>query len=246
MTVPTSYSVKVDGPAIARPGSTDRCGTGSPSARHSCSTMARICSASVGGLGRVVLRGVRDAEAAAEVELAQADPGSEPAGVQAQHALGGDLEARRVEDLRADVGVQPDQVERRLGGDRPHRPRGLALGDREAELLVLVRGGDVLVRVRLDAGGHPQQHRLHDAAARGDRSQPLDLDVGVDDDPADTDLDRALELGDALVVAVEADPAGSKPAASATASSPPEQTSRLSPSSAIQRTLATVRNALPA
>ena len=39
---------------------------------------------------------------------------------------------------------------------------------------------------------------------------------------------------------------GAKPARSATASSPPEQTSRLSPSSAIQRTLTTDMNALPA
>ena len=40
--------------------------------------------------------------------------------------------------------------------------------------------------------------------------------------------------------------AGSKPARSATVSSPPEQTSRLSPSSATQRATVVHRNALPA
>ena len=39
-----------------------------------------------------------------------------------------------------------------------YRLEGVAAGDREAELLVLVGGGDVLVGVRLDAGGHPDHH----------------------------------------------------------------------------------------
>ena len=40
----------------------------------------------------------------------------------------------------------------------------------------------------------------------GDLGQPLDLVERVDDDPADAEPDRALELRLALVVAVEADP----------------------------------------
>ena len=50
-----------------------------------------------------------------------------------------------------------------------------------------------------------------------------------------------------LVVAVEADPLHREPGAlSATASSPPEQTSSESPSSASQRATVVQRNALPA
>ena len=50
--VPTSYSVNVDGPAMARPGSIDSCGTSMPMAAHSSSTilsMPRARSAGVEG-----------------------------------------------------------------------------------------------------------------------------------------------------------------------------------------------------
>ena len=108
----------------------------------------------LGQVGRVVAGDVGDAEAAAEVELGQLDavlvadrrPSS------ADDAVRGDLEAGRVEDLRADVGVQPDQLERRQR--RATATDGLgrvAAGQREAELLVLVGGRDELVGVRLDA-----------------------------------------------------------------------------------------------
>jgi hypothetical protein len=68
----------------------------------------------VGDLHRVVGRGVGDALAAAEVELGQleavlvADRGQ-----QADHAVRGELEAVDVEDVRADVAVQSDELERR-------------------------------------------------------------------------------------------------------------------------------------
>ena len=42
--------------------------------------------------------------------------------------------------------------------------------------------------------------------ARGERGDPLDLVEGVHDDPADSGVERALELGRGLVVAVVADP----------------------------------------
>ena len=87
--------------------------------------------------------------------------------------------------------------------DRLERVAG---GDREAELLVLVGGGDVLVGVRLDAGGDPD----HDPHGRpellGDLREALDLPGGVDDDPPHADLDGAAQLRGGLVVAVVADP----------------------------------------
>lgn len=58
------------------------------------------------GLARVVVRGVRDAEATAEVDLGQLDAVLVAyVGQQPHDALGGDLEAGHVEDLRTDVGV---------------------------------------------------------------------------------------------------------------------------------------------
>ena len=99
-----------------------------------------------------MLARVGDAEAAAEVELGQLDPVLvADLGEQAEHAPGRDLEARRVEDLRADVAVQPAQLE---AGPREHPADRLGARrrrQREAELLVLVRGRDELVGVRLDA-----------------------------------------------------------------------------------------------
>ena len=79
-------------------------------------------------------------------------------GLEGQHPAGGDLEAGGVEDLGADVRVQAEQLEAGRGLDPAYRLERVAGGDREPELLVLVGGGDVLVRVRLDAGGHPDHH----------------------------------------------------------------------------------------
>ncbi len=56
---------------------------------------------------------VRDAEAAAEVELGKLDAvGVADRAEQADEPLGGQPEAGGVEDLRADVGVQADEFER--------------------------------------------------------------------------------------------------------------------------------------
>ncbi len=80
------------------------------------------------------------------------------------------------------------------------------------ELLVLVRGGDVFVGVRLHTGGHPHHHRLRpgERACRdqlgGDLGEPLDLDERVEHDPSDALVHRSAQLGVRLVVAVVADP----------------------------------------
>ena len=71
-----------------------------------------------------------------------------------------------VEDLRADVRVQPDQLEPRRGQHPADRLEGVAAGQREPELLVLVRGRDELVGVRLDADGRAHQHPLASRRAR--------------------------------------------------------------------------------
>ena len=78
--------------------------------------------------------------------------------------------------------------------------------DREAELLVLVRGGDELVGVRLDAHGEPDHHRHRRAALAGHGVEPGDLVQRVEHDVADARLDRRDQLVDRLVVAVEGDP----------------------------------------
>ena len=150
----------------------------------------------------VVGRGVRDAESPAEVE---------------------DGDARRRRGARRGVrrGAPPTPGTRavpkiwdpmwqwsptkaRPGTVADPRDGGRGILKREAELLILVRRREEVVRLGVDAAVDPQQHALRDAAALDDRREALDLDRAVDDDGADAGLDGPLELGDALVVAVEA------------------------------------------
>ncbi len=112
----------------------------------------------------------------------------------------------RVEDLAADVRVQPAQVKPLLLRQNEfHRLAGLTAGQRQPELLVLVRGRDVLVGVRLHADRHPQQHRHATAVPLPRGGHPADLVDAVDDHPADPGGHGAVDLRVALVVAVQAD-----------------------------------------
>ena len=137
-----------------------------------------------------------------------------------------------VEDLRADVAVQPDQPQPAAREHPAHRLRGVAAGrQREAELLVLVRGGDELVGVRLDADGHPDQHRdATGAARRGERGQPGDLVERVEHDARRSRPRPRRSSAVDLLLPCSAIRSAGKPARSATASSPPLQTSRRRPS----------------
>ena len=93
-----------------------------------------------------------------------------------------------------------------VGLENPaHRGHRRAAGQRQAELLVLVRGGDELVGVRLDADGDAHEHVLDDAGVARDPIQPLDLGHRVQHHVPDTVLDRRRELLDGLVVAVQGD-----------------------------------------
>ena len=127
---------------------------------------------------------------------------------QADHAVGGQLEAGDVEDLRADVAVQADQAQVVGREHPPHRVHRRAAGQRQTELLVLVRGGDELVGVGLDADGDANQNVLHDAGGTGDRVESLDLGHRVEHDVTDAGLDGHGQLVDGLVVAVQRDSLG--------------------------------------
>lgn len=113
--------------------------------------------------------------------------------------------------------VQPDQLQpvalehpaHRLGGVRVTlRP---VRGQREPELLVLVRGGDELVGVRLHADRHPDHHRLPDTPVAGHLVQPGDLEERVQHDGADPGRHALFEFRHGLVVAVHGDALGREP-----------------------------------
>ena len=157
---------------------------------------------------RGVLRGVGDAVPAAEVDLGTVvTVFVGDAGMQRDEPVSGHLEAAGVEDLAADVAVQAEQVEDvRAGEDARGRLERLTTGEAEAELLVLVTGGDELVGVRLDTHGHAHHDGGDDPELGGDHRDALDLLEGVDDDSAHPVGQCRPDLRDALVVAVEADP----------------------------------------
>lgn len=136
----------------------------------------------------VVGGGVGDAEAAAEVDLGQLDAVLVADGGEQPHdPLRGDLEPGHVEDLRADVGVDAEQVEAVVPEGAAHGLGGGAVGDGDAELLVLVRGGDELVRVRFHADGHADLDGLAHPQLTGDVGDAGDLLEGVEHDAPDVE-----------------------------------------------------------
>ncbi len=159
-----------------------------------------------------VLAGVGDPQAAAEIELGQFDTvGIANDGQQPHHTMGGQPESGGVEYLRTDVRVRPDELKVVGRGQHPSDRLGRrAAGEREAELLVLLPGGHIVVGVGLHSRSDPDEHSLTHAGLRGHRRQAGDLHERVDDDPPDAVGDRPPQLGDGLVVAVEEQPFGWK------------------------------------
>ncbi len=116
----------------------------------------------------------------------------------------------KVEDLRADVRVEAEQVQPRRRQRAPDRRRRPVAENRQPELRVGDPRLPVLVRVRLHAGVEAQQDRDAPAPAPGgllaEGDQPVEFERVVDDDPPDPRLDRQPQLLRPLVVAVEDDP----------------------------------------
>ena len=141
--------------------------------------------------GRPVVVGVARAEAAAEVvdgELAERGD--------RRHRLHERLE---VEDLRADVDVQPLHAQPRAALDPPDQLGGG--GRRQPELRARVAGEHVRVGVGRDARDHAHENVC--ARPRHGRLEPVDVVGVVDDDQADAVLGGHRDLVVALGVAVQ-------------------------------------------
>ncbi len=192
MIVPIVYSVTAAPATKARPGSTltsavrpaDRAGV-----EHSGSPLARRRRRLTGDVG--------DAEPAAEDELGEGEAGGELG-----HHRGRLGEAVGDEDVRPDVAVEADEVHRR----RPLRPQrgalGVAVGEVEAELGVVLPGGDVRVRVGVDSRRDTQQDVRSGQALAVEGVEAIELVEAVDDDAPHAGGDRQPQLVAALVVAV--------------------------------------------
>ncbi len=119
--------------------------------------------------------------------------------------MGSEFESVDVEDLRTDVAVQPDQAEVVGREHSAHRVHRVAAGQRETELLILVRGGDELVGVCFDTDGDADEHVLDGVQLTGDGVEAIDFGERVQHDVPDADLDGGPQFGHGLVVAVQRD-----------------------------------------
>ena len=193
--------------------------------RHSCSTILVSSVASCAGVGRVVLGRVGDAEAAAEVQLGQRRRRARRAtrACSASTRRAATSKPRGVEDLAADVGVQPEQLEAR-GARAPGVP------PRSASPPVIEKPNfwsscavamyswvcaSTPAVTRTITGARTRRARAASAASRSISCE------GVDDDPADADLERrgAARRRSCCCRGSRSAPGRSRPAA-ATASSP--------------------------
>ena len=102
-----------------------------------------------------------------------------------------DLEPLSIEDLRADVGVDTDQLKPGVLVAAEQRRQCGAAGYRETELLIFMRGGDVFVGMGLDPCGCPDHDPRPDLQLLGKCAEPGDLIEGVNDDPANS-TDKCL------------------------------------------------------
>ena len=143
--------------------------------------------------GGLLLGGVGDAEAAADVQQVAVEVDE----------VGQDLDRARVrlqlEDLGADVRVDADEVQPLRCAHPPHGLRRASVLEPEAELRVELPGLHVAVRRGLDPGSHADQHVLR---PRREALGALDLVEGVEHQVPDARVECHLQLGLGLVVAV--------------------------------------------
>ena len=147
---------------------------------------------------------IRDAEAAAQVELGDlVAVGVADAGHELHHDRRRLAEGVQREDLRTDVAVQAHQAHVLSGQHVADALEGEVLAHGEAELRVLATGADVLVGVGLNAGGDAHVHVLHHAEAPGDLVHAGQLDAGIKHDAPHAGGDGLFQLVGRLVVAVD-------------------------------------------
>ena len=143
----------------------------------------------------------------------------------------GGAEQLEVEELRADVHVQPRELS---AGPREARRSPPRVGRAETELRVRLAGRDRLVGLAGTPGVTRSSTRCG-APSPTIRLEPIDLVEVVDDDVPDAHVEREAQLGLGLGVAVEEDALGVEAATQRQCSSPSEATSQPMPSSASTR-----------
>ena len=164
--------------------------------RHSLATTVGDAARDLLDRRRVVGGRVGDAEAAAEVAARAAGRRPQSSACSGEQALGrlGEAVRTRRSGSRCGSAARAGRARGMRADARRRARRRRSSGD--AELLVLVGGGEELVRRGVHAAVDPQPHTLRPGRrVRAASATPLDLDVAVDDDRADAGRHRAFDLG---------------------------------------------------
>ena len=238
------------GPAIARPGSTTSRGVGGPTAAASARTIALSLSAS-SHRRRIILRHIRNTEAAAEVDgngsaRSCRHPNSATTS-RSRPTPGG----RRSRNRRRRRSADPMWLCGPTGAGCPSRTRRTAS---IAAPLASERPNfwsscavEMNSWVCASTPTVTDQHILDHARRTGDGVEPFDLGHRVQHHMSHTGFHGGGRLVDGLVVAVQSDPLRRESRrSSATASSPPLQTSSDRPSWSIQRAISCTEKPLDA
>ena len=184
---------------------------------------------------------IGDAEATAEHQLGQV----RACGERGHHVGGAAAKCRRGRcSSRRGSGARRGRTT--AIGVRSTATGGVAVGQVEAELRVVLSGGDVLVGVGVDAGRDAQQHVGNGRRSASCSVEAIELVEAVDDDVPHADLRGGRSSSMLLLLPWNVQQVGSDAAARATCSSPPLATSSDSPSSTARRAIAPHRNAFVA
>ena len=160
---------------------------------------------------RLLIGHIRNTEAAAQIELFQrhAQLGVNLA-VQPHDALRGKFEALRIKDLGSHVAVQAAQVQVVRLQATLGRSKGRARGERNAELLVLMRRGDEFVRMRINTRLDADHHRLDLAGLARNAIEFFQLELVVNDHVTHAGVYAQTQVFIVLIVAVRGDALGRK------------------------------------
>ena len=148
---------------------------------------------------------VGDAEAAADVDVREPDGAVGLDRLDQIEQAVERIDVRScVDDLRADVAVDADDLD--PGQLRRARERGARVAVGDAELVGAQPGRDVGMRLRVDVGIDAQADARAPARSARDLAQQLELADALDVEAEDVERERALHLGARLADAREDDP----------------------------------------
>ena len=148
--------------------------------------------------------------AATDIELPQNDAVVVPdVGHRCDHAADCLVVVVRVGDLRSEMAVQPDEVQRRLIEYPPYRAGCLATRQGEPELLIEYPGRQCAVTMDVDIRNHAYQNPLAAAHMPG---KECDFSRGIHHNPPDSDHRSVQQFVGRFRVAVHDDPGRIDPA----------------------------------